>query len=178
LASYVERGLRELEIDPIKITFIAIGSGPGSFTGLRIGMSYAKGFCFGHSIPLIPVSNFELLSDLAENNNFPVYTLIEAGRGNYYTGVFKQNKSTLDEAYLCHISQLEKKLPKHGQIIVHEEIARGYFKQFIDRNVKIPDGQYRAARLCKIGYYKQLQNPLLNLNEIEPLYLQTFAGAS
>lgn len=178
LASFVERGLKELEIDPIKITFVAIGSGPGSFTGLRIGMSYAKGFCYGYNIPLIPVTNFEVLSDLAENNKFPVYTLIEAGRGNYYTGIFKHNKSKLDKAYLSHISQLERQIPENSQIIVHEEIAKGYFKKFIGRDVQVRDGQYHAARLCALGYDKQLQNPFVNLNEIEPLYLQAFAGAS
>jgi len=178
LATYVERGLRELGIDPKEITLVVVGSGPGSFTGLRIGMSYAKGFCFGYQIPLVPITNFELLSDLAENNNFPVYALIEAGRGNYFTGIFKQNISKLDNAYLSHVSKLERQLSEYGLFVVHEEISKGYFKRFLDRNVEIIEGQYRAARLCALGYDKQLRNPQLNLKEIEPLYLQTFAGVS
>ena len=76
LAALVERGFNELKIDHNTVTHVAVGSGPGSFTGLRIGMSYAKGFCFGHNIPLIPVTNFELLSDLAEDNKFPIYTFV------------------------------------------------------------------------------------------------------
>jgi tRNA threonylcarbamoyladenosine biosynthesis protein TsaB len=178
LAALIERGFKELGIDPAKITFVAIGSGPGSFTGLRIGMSYAKGFCFGYNIPLIPVTNFELLADLAEHNNFPIYTLIEAGGGNYYTGIFKQNRSKLDGSFLSHVSQLEKLYSGMGQIVVHEEISRGYLKQYFNGGSEILEGEYRAARLCPQGYYNKLHNPILNLNEIEPLYLQKFAGVS
>ncbi len=176
LAAFVERGFKELEIDPKAITHVAIGSGPGSFTGLRIGMSYAKGFCFGHNIPLIPVTHFELLSDLAEDDKFPVYTLIEAGKGNYYTGIFNRDISEPDEKYLLPISQLENKIPENVQIVVHEENSKGYFTQFYSRAAEIIAGQYSATRLCALGYNKHLKGPLLRLNEIEPQYLQTFAG--
>ena len=178
LAAFVERGFKELGINPNTVTHVAIGSGPGSFTGLRIGMSYAKGFCFGRNIPLIPVTNFELLSDLAENHKFPIYTLIEAGRANYYTGIFNHKKSNLDQQYLSSVSQLKKELSQNGQFIVHEEESKGYFKQFLGNTFQVVDGQYRAARLCSLGYYKHLQGSLLKLNEIEPLYLQKFAGVS
>jgi len=177
LATLVEKGFNELGFNPNTVTHVVIGSGPGSFTGLRIGMSYAKGFCFGHNIPLISVTNFELLSDLAEDDKFPVYTLIEAGRGNYYTGIFKKEKSTLDQKFLSPVSQLKQELSESGQIIVHEENSKGFIQQSFGETVTIVDGQYRAARLCVLGYNKQ--NGLhVNLNEIEPLYLQKFAGIS
>jgi tRNA threonylcarbamoyladenosine biosynthesis protein TsaB len=178
LAAFVEKGFKELGIDPKEITHVVLGSGPGSFTGLRIGMSYAKGFCFGRNIPLIPVTNFELLSDHVKDDIFPVYTLIEAGKGKYYTGIFYQDKSVLDEKYVSSISQLENKISENGLIVVHEENSKGYFTQFFDSNVGIIDGQYSAAKLCELGYKKYLKGPLLQLNEIEPQYLQTFAGVS
>jgi tRNA threonylcarbamoyladenosine biosynthesis protein TsaB len=178
LAALIERGFNELKIDRKAVTHVTIGSGPGSFTGLRIGMSYAKGFCYGHNIPLIPVTNFELLSDLAEENEFPVYTIIEAGRGNYYTGIFKRTKSKLDQKYILSVTQIEEQFPLKGQVIVHEENSKGYFKQFINKSTKIIVGQYRAASLCALGYNKQQKGQKLNLNKIEPLYLQAFAGVS
>lgn len=175
LAALVEKGFNELGFNPNTITQVVIGAGPGSFTGLRIGMSYAKGFCFGHNIPLISVTNFELLSDLAESDKFPIYTLIEAGRGNYYTGIFKKEKSTLDQKFLSPVSQLKQELSESGQIIVHEENSKGFLQESFGKAIKIVDGQYRAARLCVLGYNKQ--NDLhVDLNEIEPLYLQKFAG--
>jgi tRNA threonylcarbamoyladenosine biosynthesis protein TsaB len=176
LAALVEKGFKELKINQNTVTHVVIGSGPGSFTGLRIGMSYAKGFCFGHNIPLISVTNFELLSDLAKDTNFPIYTLIEAGRERYYTGIFVKEKSNIDQKYLSDVSQLIKQIPNSAQCVVHEENSKGYIKQFLGNKIEIIEGQYRAARLCALGYNKQLKDPLQELNEIEPLYLQTFAG--
>lgn len=177
LAALVEKGFNELGINSSTVTHVVIGTGPGSFTGLRIGMSYAKGFCLGHSIPLIPVTNFELLSDLAEDEKFPVFTLIEAGKGNYYTGVFKKEKTTLNQKFLAPTSQLKQQVSDNGQVVVHEENSEGFFEQSLSETVKIINGQYRAARLCVLGYDKQ--NSLSqDLNEIEPLYLQKFAGIS
>lgn len=46
---------------------IAVSSGPGSFTGLRVGTSIAKGICFGSEIKLIPISIFEIIKSLIEN---------------------------------------------------------------------------------------------------------------
>jgi len=176
LAAFVEKGFKELEIDPKEVTHVALGSGPGSFTGLRIGMSYAKGFCYGYNIPLIPVTNFEILADCAEENIFPIYTLIEAGKSNYYTGIFNREKWNLDEKNVFSVSQLEDNISDSGIIIVHEENSRGYFTQYFDRAVRIVDGQYSAAKLCELGYKKLQKDQLLKLNEIEPLYLQAFAG--
>jgi len=177
LASLVEKGFKELGLNSNAVTQVVVGSGPGSFTGLRIGMSYGKGFCFGNNIPLIPVTNFELLSDWAENDLFPIYTLIEAGRGNYYTGVFNKNKSTLEQKLLLPVFELEHLIPDNGQVVVHEENSKGYFEQSFGKSAKIIVGQYRAARLCMLGYHK-LNDSHVDLNEIEPLYLQKFAGVS
>jgi tRNA threonylcarbamoyladenosine biosynthesis protein TsaB len=177
LAALVEKGFKELGLNSSGVTHVVIGSGPGSFTGLRIGMSYAKGFCLGHNIPLIPITNFELLSDLAEDGKFPVFTLIEAGKGNYYTGVFKKEKSTLDQKFLSPVSQLEQRVSDNGQVVVHEENSKGFIEQSLSQSVTIINGQYSAARLCVLGYEKKI-SPHKDLNEIEPLYLQNFAGIS
>ena len=176
LAASVQRGFQELKIDPKEVTHVAVGSGPGSFTGLRIGMSYAKGFCYGHNIPLIPVSNFELLADCVEENIFPIYTLIEAGKGNYYTGIFNRDKSILDEKKVYSVSQLIDIVTDTGIIVVHEENTIGYFTQYFEKSMKIIDGQYSAAKLCELGYNELRRGPAIELNKIEPMYLQAFAG--
>jgi tRNA threonylcarbamoyladenosine biosynthesis protein TsaB len=178
LAAFVDKGFRELGIDPADTTHVAVGSGPGSFTGLRIGMSYAKGFCFGHKIPFIPVTNFEILSDLVSDNEYPIYTLIEAGKGNYYTGVFDRDKNSLDETFFYSTSDLQTKISESGIIVVHEETSKGYFTRFFDKSVKIIDGQYSASRICSLGQQKIEKGQIAKLDEIEPFYLQAFAGIS
>jgi tRNA threonylcarbamoyladenosine biosynthesis protein TsaB len=176
LAPHVEKGFKHLEINPAETSFVAIGSGPGSFTGLRIGMAYAKGFCFGHDIPLFPVTNFEVLADLVDENIFPIYTLIEAGKGNYYTGIFRSKKTDLDETGIYSISQLEEKISDEETIVVHEENSIGYFTGVFEKTAKIIDGRYSAARICAMGNNNFLKGGQQQLHDIEPFYVQPFAG--
>lgn len=178
LAAVVEEGFKNLGIDPRETTCVALGSGPGSFTGLRIGMSYAKGFCYGQDIPLIPITNFELLAELTDDTVYPVYTLIEAGKGKYYTGIFEKEKTQLNKKNLYTVSQLEEQISEHGIIVVHEEISNGYFTQHYNKTLMIIDGPYSAAKICSLGYHKLLKGQAPVLNDIEPMYLQSFAGIS
>jgi tRNA threonylcarbamoyladenosine biosynthesis protein TsaB len=177
LADLVDKGYKELAIDPGQTRSIAIGSGPGSFTGLRIGMSYAKGFCFGYDIPLVPVTNFELLADHADGSIYPIYTLIEAGKGRYYVGIFESEKTQLTNKNVYSVSQLETIIKERRVVVVHEENSKGFFTQVFDKSAEIQNGPYSAAKICHLGYQKLKKGPVLNLNEIDPLYLQTFAGS-
>ncbi len=176
LASLVEEGLKNLDLSPESINLVAVGSGPGSFTGLRIGMAYAKGFCLGQDIPLIPVTNFEVLAHLAKDHRGPVLTLIEAGKGFYYAGSFPSGSSVPDEQYLAEGSKLIQNIASDSKLIVHEEIARDTLINSVPEFIPIEQGNYSAAVICALGYQKYEQKELLNLDEVEPLYLQPFAG--
>jgi tRNA threonylcarbamoyladenosine biosynthesis protein TsaB len=64
LAITVERLLKEQGSDPQKLTGIVVRKGPGSFTGLRIGLSYANGLAFALDIPLVGLAESEELSEV------------------------------------------------------------------------------------------------------------------
>jgi tRNA threonylcarbamoyladenosine biosynthesis protein TsaB len=175
LAEFVQKGFQELKLNSQSLSLVSVGSGPGSFTGLRIGMAYAKGICYGLEIPLVTVTNFELLADQV-GDNYPVYTLIDARRENYYTGKFQTSKTSLDEKFLLSVKQLKKYIPGNGTVVVHEETSKGFFANSFHRRATIIQGEYSAARICALGYSKYIQGEYLTLDKIEPLYLQTFAG--
>ena len=65
LAVYVEEILRENDLDAKDLDAVAVGMGPGSYTGLRICVSLAKGICYGAGIPLIAVGSLEALTRVA-----------------------------------------------------------------------------------------------------------------
>jgi tRNA threonylcarbamoyladenosine biosynthesis protein TsaB len=175
LAELVHKGFQELKLNPQSLSLISVGSGPGSFTGLRIGMAYAKGICFGLDIPLVTVTNFELLADKVDDN-YPIYTLIDARRENYYTGKFQTSKTNLDEKFLLNLKQLKKYIPENGTVVVHEETSKGFFANSFNRRATIIQEEYNAARICALGYSKYIRGEYTTLDELEPLYLQTFAG--
>lgn len=65
---FVDELLRETGISPDAIDAVAVGKGPGSYTGLRIGVSFAKGLCYGLSCPLIAISSLEALAAVARED--------------------------------------------------------------------------------------------------------------
>jgi tRNA threonylcarbamoyladenosine biosynthesis protein TsaB len=65
---------------------IAVVHGPGSFTGVRVGLSAAKGLCEALHLPLIAISRLAVLAQLADPSGGRVFCLFDAGRGEFYLG--------------------------------------------------------------------------------------------
>lgn len=65
LGVFVEEALAVLKVKALTLDAVAVSSGPGSYTGLRIGVSVAKGICFGYGIPLIGIRTLDLLAATA-----------------------------------------------------------------------------------------------------------------
>jgi tRNA threonylcarbamoyladenosine biosynthesis protein TsaB len=172
----VNQGFKKLKLKHQAATMVAVGSGPGSFTGLRIGMSYAKGFCYALDIPLVAVSNFEVLAEQISDKFYPLYTLIEAPREKYYVGLFETSYKKLDHMYLASLSQIEKGLAPNGMVIYHEETLKGHFGQQYKGKSGFFQGNYCAGRICSIGFRKFMNGAQSETEEAEPLYLQPFAG--
>ena len=100
VAVYVDELLRERDIDADEIDAIAVGKGPGSYTGLRIGVSFAKGLCYGLRKPLIAIGSLDALVEVAREDaeagivdveDFERATLcpmVDARRMEVYTQLF------------------------------------------------------------------------------------------
>lgn len=94
LAPYVDEAIKTLERRNESLDAVAVSIGPGSYTGLRIGLSLAKGLCFSMNIPLICVSTLRILAVKAMFKNV-VWTgdellvpVIDARRDEVYTAVY------------------------------------------------------------------------------------------
>ena len=68
VALFVDELLRETGVQPTDLDAIAVGKGPGSYTGLRIGVSFAKGMCYALNIPLISVGSLDALTEVARED--------------------------------------------------------------------------------------------------------------
>ncbi len=94
LGSFVDEAISFTDNHAIPLDAVAVSSGPGSYTGLRIGVSMAKGICYGRDIKLIAVPTLELLSVpvLLHNNNIPedalLAPMLDARRMEVYSQVF------------------------------------------------------------------------------------------
>ena len=108
LPLFVEQLLAEARANQWCIDAVALSQGPGSYTGLRIGTSIAKGICYGMNIPLIPIDTLWILSAAAqdfpmiERNNW-LCPMIDARRMEVYTAFY--NANTLER-----LNEIESKI--------------------------------------------------------------------
>ena len=80
--------LRYLGREREEIQALAVSIGPGSFTGLRIGLATAKGLALALKIPLLPVNTLEALAALCAFSPYPVCPVLDARRGEIYTALY------------------------------------------------------------------------------------------
>ncbi|MDI1257495.1 MAG: tRNA (adenosine(37)-N6)-threonylcarbamoyltransferase complex dimerization subunit type 1 TsaB [Flavobacterium sp.] len=88
---FIEEILAETHLKFSDLNAIAVSQGPGSYTGLRIGVSAAKGLCFALNIPLIAVDTLNVLALKAKVNSGLIVPMIDARRMEVYSAVFDAN---------------------------------------------------------------------------------------
>ncbi|TNE27580.1 MAG: tRNA (adenosine(37)-N6)-threonylcarbamoyltransferase complex dimerization subunit type 1 TsaB [Bacteroidetes bacterium] len=97
---FIQRALSDARIEAHNLTAVAVSKGPGSYTGLRIGVSAAKGLCFALQIPLYSVNSLRVLSNgltKAEIGDADVLSVIDARRMEVYSSVFDSEGTELSE---------------------------------------------------------------------------------
>ncbi len=113
LMDEIERALEEVELKPCECDFFAAVTGPGSFTGIRIGIAAVKGFALGCNKPLLGVTSFDLIAYNALDENFAV--AIDALHGHYYVCAYgKGKKITLAPKYMDGNGVRALGLPVYG----------------------------------------------------------------
>ncbi len=164
----IDNLMKAAEIQSYQIESIAISEGPGSFTGLRIGMAAAKGLAYGWKIPLIPVPTFEALA-------LEISGLYRSG-----TNFFIVNKVNKDEVYIAKfqikansyifvddLQILEKKLLpgriKHCKVF-------GNVKQDTPFVFSSPAPEFVALWAKQFGEKKKI----IDFDYLEPNYLKSF----
>ncbi len=93
----IDRLFKALDIEMKEIDCIAVSNGPGSFTGVRIGLATAKGIAMSLEIPLVPVNTLELLAANAFGSDRAVLPLIDARMNEVYGALFDYNGKIIIE---------------------------------------------------------------------------------
>ena len=97
LAPYLAEVLQEAGIPAASLDAVAVSAGPGSYTGLRVGVSTAKGVCFGCGKPLIGVDTLRILALQAESRYDRIVAMIDARRMEVYAAPFDGDGNRLGE---------------------------------------------------------------------------------
>jgi len=94
---FIEEVLKEAKLDFKDLNAIAVSMGPGSYTGLRIGVSAAKGLCYALNIPLIAIDTLELLARKIAVDSGVIIPMIDARRMESYTAIFDTDYNKIRE---------------------------------------------------------------------------------
>ena len=101
LAPLTDELLKELHASGQELRAIAVSAGPGSYTGLRISTSLAKGLCLGLQLPLIAIDTLELIAAGAiahlHEGEVTIHPMLDARRMEVYTASFSSNRTRLSE---------------------------------------------------------------------------------
>ena len=81
--------LSSLDIDPQALEAVIVVQGPGSYTGLRVGMATAKAICQGLHIPIIGVSSLETMANQLPQASFPICAILDSRKGEVFAAVYK-----------------------------------------------------------------------------------------
>ena len=185
VAVFVDELLRETGVKPDELDAVAVGMGPGSYTGLRIGVSFAKGLCYGLNIPLLAVGSLEALTDVAIKDyeagiiqvegwdEALLCPMVDARRMEVYTQIFN--------------SRCEAQSEVSAEIITEDSFsqwrAKGKLVIFGNGAAKcqemLPDAIYidvapSARGLTRIAHQLLEAGKTVDIAYFEPFYLKDF----
>ena len=184
LPRYIEELLSFAREQALSIEAVALSEGPGSYTGLRIGTSTAKGLCYGLNVPLLPVPTLEVLCEAAKEQSAIsnqqsaiLVPMIDARRMEVYTSINGETKAVVVE--------------NEGSLYAGDEDVY-YFGDGAEKCSRIftkPNWHYVPGIVPEAKYVGALaeqitnhQSPITNAKSVdlayyEPFYLKEFIAA-
>ena len=182
LPLFVEELMNEARANSWTIDAVALSQGPGSYTGLRIGASLAKGLCYGLNISLIPVDTLQILCTAAVAQQLPegalLCPMLDARRMEVYTSIYTRDCARMRdiEAKIIDEHAFEAELAEQAICFFGngsakcKEVIQSPNAYFID-NV-LPQAQYMGTLAEQL--------PQLDIKQVayyEPFYLKEFVAA-
>ena len=110
----IDKSLKEVNLDIDSVNKIIVVNGPGSFTGVRVGVTIAKTLAYTKSIDIITVSSLEVMATTNVETEY-VVPLIDARRGYFFAGMYKNGKSVFDDLYISK-EDLFNKIKRHTSL--------------------------------------------------------------
>ncbi|QOD59963.1 tRNA (adenosine(37)-N6)-threonylcarbamoyltransferase complex dimerization subunit type 1 TsaB [Polaribacter haliotis] len=176
LHPFIVEVLKEANIKTAEIDAVAVSKGPGSYTGLRIGVSAAKGLCFAFNKPLISIDTLNSLAHSISFDKGIIIPMLDARRMEVYAAVYDTNyqqkreikAEIIDENSFSDFLNMGKVYflgdgaAKCKEIITHE-------------NAVFVDDKYPSSKeMAELSYFKYKKNDIEDVAYFEPFYLKDF----
>ncbi len=183
LTLFIDEIITNANLTYQQIDAIAVSKGPGSYTGLRIGVSTAKGLCYSLNIPLIAIDTLKamangfIIKNDFNNSNALFCPMIDARRMEVYCAIFDNNCNNVlkTEAKIIDEQSYNNILTKQKMYFFGDGAAKITDTLSKQTNAIIIDGFLNSATdMTASAYSKFLINDFEDVAYFEPLYLKEF----
>jgi tRNA threonylcarbamoyladenosine biosynthesis protein TsaB len=176
----LDRMLAQQGVSAEHLAAVAVASGPGSFTGLRIGMSVAKGLAQAQGIPILGVPTLEILVVPHSEQRRPVWAIIQAGRGRLCAAFYRRRSKRWRQDGDLYLTTLEDLVPLvSGRCLVCGELGQAeqaYMAERSEADLVFATPALtmrRPACLAELGWARFQRGEADDLATLAPTYLHT-----
>ena len=180
-ADMVSQALRKASLGLGEIDAVAVSIGPGSFTGLRVGLSLAKGLCAASGLPVVPVPTLEAIACNLAGTQILICVLLRARKGYYYVGSYRPTDNGVEALGYIEVLSPEQIVERTGEptLFTGEGVegcrlilgrGLGHLARFADAPITRADAQ----RVAKLGAMRLAESAVHEVGSLEPLYLLDF----
>ncbi|WP_313383651.1 tRNA (adenosine(37)-N6)-threonylcarbamoyltransferase complex dimerization subunit type 1 TsaB [Chishuiella sp.] len=175
LNQFVDWCIEGAEIEIKDLDAVCVSKGPGSYTGLRIGVSSAKGFAYGLDKPLLAVNTLNVLVDSQINKGFDlIVPMIDARRMEVYTAIFDGQGKQLTETEAKVIDEASFEDLKGKNIVFIGDGAEKCKDVLVHLNAEFVQEFPSAKNMISLSEEKYLQESFEDVAYFEPYYLKDF----
>jgi|SRR5699024_835665 len=175
---YIQEVFENTDFSLQDLQAIAISRGPGSYTGLRIGTSAAKGLCFALDIPLIALETLDLLFEQGKNPAYDfIIPMLDARRMEVYTATYnlKNNTKTATNAKVLDQNSF-KELHDKGQVLCIGTGVKKFQEVCDGPNFSFTKSLPSSREMIKLAQVKFNNKDFEDTAYFEPYYLKDFVG--
>lgn len=133
LLPLIDKAISHLEMDILDVNNIIVANGPGSFTGVRIGVSVAKSLAYSIACPIHVVSELEVMTSGSLDTDY-IVPLIDARRDAVYGAMYLNSKPIIEDTYIS----FNELLNKINKITSLDKVSFVSYEEFDGINVKVP----------------------------------------
>lgn len=175
LTLFVKDVLDQAKIGMKDLSAVSVASGPGSYTGLRIGVSTAKGFCYAMGIPLIAIDSLSSLAELAHKKHHAetICAMIDARRREVFSAIFNAELNMIKPISADVLD--DNSYSEYEPFLFVGDGATKMQEEWKDRNCKADISIHASATgQIKLAYKKFNKAEFEDVAYFEPFYLKDF----
>lgn len=172
---FIEEIIKETGVPVQEIQAVAVSKGPGSYTGLRIGVSTAKGLCYALGIPLISVDTLQVLAKQVAIENGMIVPMLDARRMEVYSAVFNANHNKIMEVQAEILTENSYAEITEAVYFIGDCQEKCKTVLVKDNFQFLPEIVFPSAKeMSLLSYEKFVKNEFEDVAYFEPFYLKDF----